>query len=50
MIITNDLYRDHKAAHPWAPESPRLLSGMVIGGKLYIPKINMSVPVGGAEI
>ncbi len=50
MIITNDLYRDHRAAHPWAPESPRLLSGMVIGGKLYIPKINMTVPVERAEI
>ena len=50
MIITNDRYLDHEAEHPWIRKSPRRISGMVIGGKIYIPKINMSVPVGGAEI
>ena len=45
MIISNDCYRDHKEEFPWIKKSPRRISGMIMGGKLCIPQMNMSVPV-----
>ena len=43
MIITNDLYRDHAAEHPWVKKAPRRISGMVMGERLYIPQLNMNI-------
>lgn len=50
MIITNDRYLDHEAEHPWIRKSPRRISGMVIGDKIYIPDLQMNISLEKPEI
>ena len=49
MIISNDRYLDHKEEFPWIRKSDRRVPGMVMGEKLYIPKLNMNIFLNGPD-
>lgn len=47
IIMSNDLFRDHKAKHPWlkTDSGRRLLQGMVLGDMVCFPGISTSFPI-----
>lgn len=44
-VISNDLFRDHAAEYPWVNNQGRLLQGMVLGNRIFIPGDKLVIPV-----
>jgi len=47
VVVSQDLFRDRAAIHPWIREPGRHLAGMMLDGELLFPDIGLRIPVGG---
>lgn len=45
VIITNDNFRDHQRNYPWVADKSRVVRGMALIDTIYIPKLNLQIPL-----